>query len=145
MNKIILLILLMAAISLTGCGNKKSDKKTTEPVGTEEKLVRNQLFNNLESVDRISYSGCGPDVHNVEESGSIEKIMDFLKRLELKEAENPESDGTSVIDLYENQQKVMEIGYSREYFCIAGKWYVTEDSGAGEALDSICTGLGNDL
>lgn len=137
-SKIFMIMLCISIISLTGCGNEKSDNITTETTESTEKLVRNNLFNDVGNVDNISYINCGADEHVIKEYDDIEKVMNFLKRLELEEAENPESDGTSGIDLYVNQQKVMSISYAEEYFCIGEKWYVTEDSGAGVALDSMC-------
>lgn len=141
MKKILLIILCISAISLTGCGNEKSDNITIETTETTEKLVRNDLFNDMENVDSISYINGGADEHIIKKYEDIEKVMDFLKRLELEEAENPEVDGTSGMDFYVNQQEIMSISYTGEYFCIGGKWYVTEDSGAGDALASMCTSL----
>ena len=114
MKKTLLIILCISVISLTGCGNERSDNITTKATELIEKVVRNDLFND------------------------VENVIDFMKRLELEETENPEEDGTSGIDLYVKQQKIISVSYVGEYFNIDGKWYVTEDSGAGVALDSMC-------
>ena len=142
-SKIFMIMLCISIISLTGCGNERSDNITTETTELTEKVVRNDLFNDMENVDSISYINCGADEHVIKKYDDIEAVMDFLKRLELEEAENPEADGTSGMDLYVNQQKIMSISYVGEYFCIDGKWYVTEDSGAGNALASMCISFSN--
>lgn len=137
MKKILVIILCISVVFLAGCENRNSDGTTTQATELTEELVRNNLFDNIENVDSITIS-CGMDEHVINEYENIEKIMNFLKKLELEEAEDPKGDGTSGMDLYVNKQKVMSIAYSGGYFCIGGKWYITEDSNAGIVLDSMC-------
>lgn len=119
-SKIFMIMLCISIISLTSCGNERSDNIITGTTELTEKVVRNDLFNDMENVDSISYTNCGADEHVIKKYDEIENVIDFLKRLELEEAENPEADGTSEIDLYVKQQNIISVSYVGEYFNIDG-------------------------